>query len=147
MRAFRAQPCPAANPDYASAFPSLLPGGRPRCRLSLVSSFSLAIHAGGRPLRFAPPAARRSSARMASSNRTRSSRISASIWVIFILFCSDLTIPAGPSLKTSDCSVFKGRFLGFQDAFFSGWPILTAGGCPQRSSVVLTSSMRTGLTT
>jgi hypothetical protein len=72
------------TPDYASVFMFLLPGGRPRRGFLVVSCFSLAIQAGGRPRRLAPPAARRSSARIACSSFWCSPRNSASIRVTSI---------------------------------------------------------------
>jgi len=70
--------------DYSATSLFLPPGGRPRRRFVTASSFSLAIQADGRPRRLVPPAARRSSARMASSICARSRRSSASILVISI---------------------------------------------------------------
>src|ERR1700733_2192859 len=64
---------------YSATVLFLLPAGRPRRRFSSVSSLIFAIQAGGRPLRFAPPAARRSRLRLASPNCSRSKRRSARI--------------------------------------------------------------------
>jgi hypothetical protein len=48
----------------------LLPTGRPRRLAAGAADFALAIHAGGRPRRFAPPAARRSRLKIASPSWT-----------------------------------------------------------------------------
>src|ERR1035437_8411241 len=61
----------------------LLPTGRPRAFFSL-DSCTFAIQAGGRPLRLAPPSAKRSRLRIASPNCSRSRRSSARILLISI---------------------------------------------------------------
>jgi len=69
----------------ATAALFLLLGGRPGRRFSIVPSLTFAIQAGGRPLRFAPPAASRSRLRIASPNCSRSKRSSARILLMSII--------------------------------------------------------------